>query len=765
MRFTIRLRLIALLLLGWPLAATAQQHPSLQPVPEQVADARPPAGEGTAAAAPQTTGSIDIGGRFTHVEGDVARYERFRDLRSGSWSRLTFDKTNESYLFDARAQNIGYRDQMFATDYHGGKGWFTGSFVSTPLNYSYISTTPWIEQSPGHLTLDVAARQLVQAGTVVGIPQNAAQLNTPSIYRSLAAPFTLEHLRQTGAASGVYELNRDTAFTGGFSSTKRDGHQPWGASFAFNVANEVPLAIDSRTNDANAALEWTKTRGMLRVGWNGSWYNNHINELTWDNAFRATSANPFDPNGYSNGNGSSIGRMSVPPDNLLSSFHATAMYKLQPRTVINGSVAFTRMSQNDPLIPWTINPVLQTPAIFAAFPGLANVPRATAEAKVDGTNAVLNFSTRPTPLWGITARYRYNNHDNKTPPFNGVEYVRFDAVPEETGGISEPFDITENLADVNVHFNVLRYSTLRVGYGYDSFDRTGRSFSNMADNTARVSLDTVGNQHVTIRALYEFTKRKGSGFSEDAIEDGGSQPGLRFYDEADRDRHRGTLMFIVNPTDTMDVTFSLATGNDSYGGPGHEFGLLNNNNQAYNAGLNLYPSDAVNLGFNYGREHFKSNQKSRNANPPPDPQFTDPNRDWLLDNVENVNNVNLFADFPKLARKTTARVTYDYSDSDNAFNFSGPRILSLAAAGQFLPLPNYTNSWHRLATDVQYFFVPRIGVGVDYWFERMNVRDFNTLNLPGTETPRIDYLGEISTGYGSRPYTGNTAFVRLIYLF
>jgi hypothetical protein len=99
--------------------------------------------------------------------------------------------------------------------------------------------------------------------------------------------------------------------------------------------------------------------------------NNHINELTWDNAFRATSANPFDPSGYSNGNGSSIGRMSVPPDNLLNSFNAMAMYKLQPRTVINGSVAFTRMSQNDPLIPWTINPVLQTPAIFAAFPGLA----------------------------------------------------------------------------------------------------------------------------------------------------------------------------------------------------------------------------------------------------------------------------------------------------------------------------------------------------------------------------------------------------------
>ena len=67
---------------------------------------------------------------------------------------------------------------------------------------------------------------------------------------------------------------------------------------------------------------------------------------------------------------------------------------------------------------------------------------------------------------------------------------------------------------------------------------------------------------------------------------------------------------------------------------------------------------------------------------------------------------------------------------------------------------------------MQYFFVPRVGVGVDYWYERFNVSDFNTVNIPGQpDTPRIDYLGELSTGYGSRPYRGHTAFVRLLYLF
>jgi Putative outer membrane beta-barrel porin, MtrB/PioB len=439
---------------------------------------------------------------------------------------------------------------------------------------------------------------------------------------------------------------------------------------------------------------------------------------------------------------------------------------VQSRTVVNGTVAFTRMSQNDPLIPWTINPVLNTPAVFAQFPNLAGLPRATAEARVDGLNAVLNFTTRPNRFVGVTARYRYNNHDNKTPHFDGTEYVRFDGVPEETGGISEPFDIVENLADLNVNFNVLPYSTLRVGYGFDSYDRTGRAFSNMTDHIIRTSIDTVGNQWVTVRALYEYTRRLGSGFSEDAIEEGGSQPGLRFYDEADRHRNRGTLIFIVNPRDTMDVTFSLAAGTDTYGGPGHEFGLLDNNNQAYNAGLNFYPTDAVSFGANYGRDHYVANQKSRNANPPPDLQFTDPTRDWTLKNTENVNNFDLYLDLPKAIRKTNIRLTYDVSDSDNGFLYGGPRIGALAAANTFLPLPSVTNRWNRVAADIQYFFVPRVGIGVDYWYERLNVSDFNTLDIPGqTGTPRIDYLGELSTGYGSRPYRGNTAFVRLLYLF
>ena len=713
-------------------------------------------------------GSVDFGFRGSSIDGDEARYQRYRDLRDGAFSQIVFGKATETYLFDASAENIGYHDQRYVVRYNGGKLKFSGTWDSIPLNYSYETSTPWVESSPGVFTLDVAARTRVQnkAPGVVGVPQSAAQLQSASIYRGLASPFDLQSRRDVAEAGLTYNATKEVSLSLTIRSTNRTGNQPWGASFAFNNANELPLPVDNRTNDFSAAIEYANQKGMVRAAWDGSWFDNKIHDLVWDNPLRATDTNPYDPSGYSNGNGPAQGRMSLAPDNNMNAFSATGLYKMPMHSTVNGTVAFTTMEQNDTLIPWTINPVIANASVYRTFPGLAALPRNTAEAKVDGVNALFNFTTRPTRNFGLTARYRYNDHQNKTPAFDAVEYVRFDAVPEETGSETEQFDITENTFDVNATYNLMSYSSIRVGYTYDDFKRTGRAFNNMTDNTVRASIDTIGNRYVTVRGIYEFTGRKGSGFSEDAIEEGGAQPGLRFYDEADRDRNRGTLLFIANPVDIVDLTFSVAAGKDTYKGAGHEFGLLNNDNTSVNVGVNVNPMPRVAFGANYGYDKYSSLQKSRNANPPPDPSFNDPNRDWTVNNDEKVNNFNAYLDLRKAIQKTDIRLNYDYSDSDNGFTYGGPRIPALAAIGQFIPLPNVTNKWQRLSADVKYFVTTRVGVGVGYWYEKLDIVDFATIDLPGQPgTPRIDYLGEISTGYGNRPYKGQTGFLRILYLF
>src|SRR6185503_17285798 len=132
------------------------------------------------------------------------------------------------------------------------------------------------------------------------------------------------------------------------------GHQPWGASFAFNVANEVPLPIDHRTNDIGAAVEWKNPKGMMRFAWNGSYFNNDVQTLVWDNPVRATDFSngllppngPYDPNGYSNGNGPAQGRESTAPNNVMQVVSAIGLYKMPRRTTLNGTIQLTSQKQD-----------------------------------------------------------------------------------------------------------------------------------------------------------------------------------------------------------------------------------------------------------------------------------------------------------------------------------------------------------------------------------------------------------------------------------
>jgi hypothetical protein len=363
--------------------------------------------------------------------------------------------------------------------------------------------------------------------------------------------------------------------------------------------------------------------------------------------------------------------------------------------------------------------------------------------------------------------------------------VRFDAVPEETGGITEAFNINRNTFDVNASYTGIPYSAIRVGYGYDRWEHTTRATDGWKDNTARVSFDTMGNQYVTLRALYEYTKRDSIGLSIDDLIGSGSQPAVRFFDEAARTRNRVTVMADLTPISSFGVEFSLATGKDDYQGADSSqlFGLLNNKNTAFTVGVNYAPNPRVSVGADYGRETYNSLQQSRNANPPPDAQFTDPSRNWTLTNDEKVNNVTVYVNLIKALPKTDIRIAYDYSDSDQGFLHGGPRIDALkvptatAPNGQFIALPNVTNKWHHATVDIRYFVTKKLAVGAYYLYEKFDVADFATINSAGpatlpvaalgaqTDTPRLDWLGSITTGYGARPYTGQTGMVRVFYEF
>ncbi len=112
------------------------------------------------------------------------------------------------------------------------------------------------------------------------------------------------------------------------------------------------------------------------------------------------------------------------------------------------------------------------------------------------------------------------------------------------------------------------------------------------------------------------------------------------------------------------------------------------------------------------------------------------------------------------------------TDSDNSFVHGGPRVAGLQAAGQFIALPDVTNTWHRFSADAQHYFTQKVGVGLGLLLREARYRrllgdrhERSGWICARHREPRIDWLGVLLTGYGPRPYSGSTGFVRLLFKF
>jgi MtrB/PioB family decaheme-associated outer membrane protein len=775
----------AALVLASVVGAAAQTQPSPQPAAAPASSSDSP-----------IKGIIDLGGVFGDVNGDTARYERYRDTRNGIFSDIRFSKEGGTYFVDASASHIGYRDQRYEFTYDASKVKVGFLFDSLPLNYLDDATSPWSVGS-NTLTLPDAQQGAVQNRQVNGVPcaylypcsnpaAAAVALANRSVYNNVLNTFDMQSKRETiGVEMDLTAPNNFDADVR-FVSTKKSGYQPWGASHAFNNGNELPIVLDNRTNDVGAGLGWNGKNALLRVGWTGSWFNNSEQTLVWDNPirledYRSTNpAIPWDASGYSNGNGAAQGRMALYPSNTQQVVSAMGQVKFPLRSVLNANLAFTSQEQNESLIPWSINSVVNSSAPALGFPHLASLPRSTAEASAKGLNALFTFTTKPLAFMGINARYRYNDRDVETPPFDATEYVRFDAVPEEIEeGYSHQYDVNRQNADLNALFTFGPVGAFRLGYTHEKYERHGRGFSDTGEDIVRASYDAYSLGWFGLRLALDYGQRRGDGFVLSGTDyeqgPGGTQPGLRYYDEADRDRLRGSAQLTIMPTDRFDIYAQVTYGKDEYKGDEsipegrQQFGLIDQEVAAWSVGINYSVREDVAFGVSYGQDRYDALQRSRNANPPPDPTWNDPLRNWNLDNTEKVINFNVYADITRWFK-----ISYDYSDSDNELRHGGPRILTLAATtpGQFIRLPNVTNTWHRLLADFKFFFTRNVGVGLGYYYEKLDIDDFATIDTngtvgftPATGDPRIDYLGGLITGYGNRPYDGQNAFVRLLYQF
>jgi MtrB/PioB family decaheme-associated outer membrane protein len=691
----------------------------------------------------------NIGFSGTSVTGDSARFNRFGDYRDQG---LALDVFGTSQSPDSRVQfgatHMGYNDQRYFATFSGmGKVKGSVSFTQIPLNYGFKSDGYVQTPYDGDYQLDFATRSAVQAGDGVAVPGNPAQ-------RTSFLPFyhaiDVKSLRSTFEGKFAFSPVKDLSLTFNVNTFTRQGSQPWGASFGFSQAVEIARPVNDRNTTVSGDLEWSREKGVFSLGYEHSQFDSQVEQLVWDSPYRITDTTSS--TAYITGNGTTQGRLTLPPSSTEETFRAAAVGRLPRRTTISANMAVATLKQDGTIIPFTIN---------SAIPVIP-LDRDHAEAKVDVATFGFGLNSRPAPKVWLTARYRYMNHENKTPAFNGEEYVRFDQVLEETGGETDQLNVKQNSFMAGVSYAPMPHAAVRVDYGRNQVDRTHREFATTTENSVKFSVDSVGSGMFTLRSSYLFAKRTGSGFDEEILVDAGQQPEMRHYDVANRDRNRGTVTFSATPNDQVALSVSIAAGQDTY--PDQEFGLLDNKNQAYTFGVDVYPNETAIFSVLYAYEKYNHRMKSRNASP--GATFVDPAYDWFDDADEKLNTFVVSLDLVKAIQKTDVRFAYDYSKSDANFKYSGPNITRLSGLGQFEQLPTNMNRFDRATADVRYYINEKVALNFAYWFDRFQVEDFTVPEpAPGETAPRVDPQGLLSLGYFTRPYTANTGFFRVIVFF
>lgn len=712
MRTSYTILLVATLLR--PAAAAAQTPPVSQP--------QAPA---SAPAAPVRIGEVDFGVRVNGRSGDPARYQRLRDLRDGpTLDRFRYDRETAAWTFQAAMDHVGYRDQRYAAAFER-YGTLKGSFEwnQIPLFYSADTRTPLRSDAAGVFRLDDALRAAIQNGTA-----------STAAFVGQSRPFDLRSRRDLADLRFAYTATPAVDLKFSFVSTGRTGAQPWGTSFGQTNAVELPVPIDHRTNDLNVTAEWSTERAMARLAYDGSWFNNSVETLTWDNPLRLTdlAATP------------SQGRMALWPDSTAHTVSAAGSVVLPARSRAFGYVSIGNWLQDQALLPHTINTAI------APIP----LARATAQAEARILSMNYRLTSRPTPMLWLNGQFRLYDYDNRTPHFPVGQYVRVDsgAATSLTGG-SEPFGYTRHFVDLDASFTPLTFAAFRLGYGRERDDRTFRYFEKTTEHVVRASIDSTALAWGSLRLQYDHAVRTGDGLDEQVLSDIGEQVSLRQFDISNRTRDRVTAIVQVVPHAAVGLHGSVGIGQESR--PDSAFGLQDNDLRSFTVGVDLTPRDTVVIGTTYGFENYSTLQRSRQANP--GVQFNDPTRDWSTDLDEDVHTLTASLDLPQVASRTTLRLAYDYVRSHAQYLYLLPSNSTLAAPQQ---LPPVRNEIQRAGADLRHTLTGNVALGIGYAYDKYDVDDFAL--SPGTlDSPVFPTL--LSLMYQWRPYAVHTGSVRLIY--
>ena len=597
-----------------------------------------------------------------------------------------------------------------------------------------------------------------------GWVRGATTAAMPALLTSMR-PFEVESRRKalTLGASKVLPAGWDVDVR--VKRENRDGNRLIGAVIGNTGGNPraaiVPEPIDYTTDELEATARYTTKKMQLQFGYYGSFFSNQNLGLAWQNPFASTVWATGTP-GVTTFN---QGQLALPPDNQFHQISASGGYSLTPTTRVSGSLSFGRGTQDDAFLPYTINPGL---AATITTP----LPRTSLDGRINTIHADLKLNTRLMPKLNLTAAYRYDERDNKTPQAQ-YWYIGGDSLGQTTGGLSRirtnlPVSTTKHEIEADLDYHYTPDTKLKFGYGYEWAEKTFEAIEEEREHTVKAEVHQHFNDMVSGGVGYTHADRRTSDYDASRPFVASFTPAyvasfapefrwdnvptqFRFF-MAPRKRDMVRAFANVTPTERIDLQFGIDFKNDDYHKSLH--GLRKARGWQANVDASFRATDALTANVFTSFERYASEQASV-ALGASQANVVNRGLDWSADIDDRTMTIGAGVRYKPL-RKYEVGADIMHARSRGTIGVTtGPAI---AAAQQALPMPDLTTRLGRLDLFGKYQVRPNMAVKFSYIYERYRANDWqfeqvlpNTMaNVIGTNqvVPRynVHFLG-VSLSY------------------
>ena len=250
----------------------------------------------------------------------------------------------------------------------------------------------------------------------------------------------------------------------------------------------APEPINYSTDLFDAIARYADEKLQAQVSYHASLFSNDNRSLTWDNLFTGT--------------GNTTARHGQMPDNQFHQLGASGGYALSKETRLSGNLSFGRMTQNEAFLPYSTGGTM--PATLSL------------NGKIETTHADIKLNSKLTHDLHLTAGYKYDDRDNKT-PVNTYAYITAD---RDAGGVgasntrtNTPLSKTQQMLYADIDYHLSEATKLKLGYDYDKITHTFEPTDGDTEHTVKAEIKHSFSDTASGGLAYAHSDRNASAYN------------------------------------------------------------------------------------------------------------------------------------------------------------------------------------------------------------------------------------------------------------